>query len=494
MPVAPIRSGRLGRLAGLLVLAATAAVPAVAAERAVEVGGHRYVVHGLVGVGRIPAATRDGLGETFGSGSGMAMDPAAWHRTATGYAGALWLLPDRGYNVEGTTDYRARFNRIEVTLTPAPDGASGLPQTQVDARITATTLLTDETGEPMTGLDPVGVRAPRAGLPRLPQAVNGRVSLDPEAIVHLADGGFFVSDEYGPFVYRFSSEGKLLSAIEPPAAFLPIRKGKVDFSSNNPGPGAPTPDPKNPERGRQNNQGLEGSALTPDGRFLVSVLQSATRQDGGDDSATRRYTRALIWDVADPAAPKLVHEYVVPLPVFTDAKGKTTVAAQSELAAIGEGRFLLLARDSNNGHGVKGDTSLYRKIEILDFAGATDIRGTYDEVTPVAPKGVLADGVEPATLTPFVDLNDNAELGRFGLHNGKPDDENLLSEKWEAMGLVPTLDPARPDDFFLFVANDNDFITQKGFQVGAAYADAGGAEVDTMFLVWRVTLPGLARR
>jgi hypothetical protein len=41
----------------------------------------------------------------------------------------------------------------------------------------------------------------------------------------------------------------------------------------------------------------------------------------------------------------------------------------------------------------------------------------------------------------------------------------------------------------LFITNDNDFITQNGYQVGAPYKDASGVEVDTMILVYRVTLP-----
>ncbi|WP_204349233.1 hypothetical protein, partial [Klebsiella pneumoniae] len=77
--------------------------------------------------------------------------------------------------------------------------------------------------------------------------------------------------------------------------------------------------------------------------------------------------------------------------------------------------------------------------------------------------------ITPATLTPFIDINDNANLSRFGLHNGAPNDRNNLSEKWEAMALVSVLDPKLPDDYFLFVGNDNDFLTQDGFQVGASY-------------------------
>ena len=85
--------------------------------------------------------------------------------------------------------------------------------------------------------------------------------------------------------------------------------------------------------------------------------------------------------------------------------------------------------------------------------------------------------------------NDNARLRKFGLHNGEPNDRNNLSEKREAMGLLPALDPTHPRDFFLFVANDNDFITQNGFQAGTAYKDDAGVDIDFMFLVYRITVP-----
>ena len=99
----------------------------------------------------------------------------------------------------------------------------------------------------------------------------------------------------------------------------------------------------------------------------------------------------------------------------------------------------------------------------------------------------------PATLTPFIDINDNGQLNRFGLHNGEPNDRDNLSEKWEGMALVSALDPANLRDFFLFVTNDNDFITQNGYQVGAPYKDQSGADVDTIILVYRLTLPDLGK-
>ncbi|MDR7035088.1 esterase-like activity of phytase family protein [Mesorhizobium sp. BE184] len=480
----------------ILLAALTALTSSVAlADNSATVGGTAFVNKGLVGAGRIPANQKDKFGETFGSGSGMAIDQQGWTRDANGYKGTLWLLPDRGYNAVGTVDYRPRLNTLSIEFAPVVPGAApqvGNEQTGVKATLTDSLLLTDNAGADTTGLDPLdGVRAAAGDMPILPEA-NGKIALDNEAIARLPDGTMFISDEYGPNIYRFSAEGRLMSATQPPAAMVPMRKGTANFASNNPGSGAAAPEPKNPETGRQNNQGLEGMALTPDGKTLIAVLQSAARQDGGDAPSTRQNTRALVYDATDPSQLKLAHEYIVPLPVFTDAKGKTTVAAQSEIVALTDKTFLMLSRDSGNGQGLKGDTSLYRSIDIVDVSAATDIAGTdFDKDKSAAPKGVVDASIKPATLTPFIDMNGGADLARFGLHNGAPNDKDNLSEKWEAMSLASVLDPKLPDDYFLFVANDNDFLTQDGYQVGAAYKAEDGADVDTMFLVYQVTLPGL---
>jgi hypothetical protein len=128
----------------------------------------------------------------------------------------------------------------------------------------------------------------------------------------------------------------MLGAIRPPDAFIPRRNGQDNFSSNNPGPGASAPVPANPEAGRQNNQGFEGLTLTPDGKYLVAILQSATRQDGGDAPETRDHTRMLTYDVSRLDHPILVREHVLALPAFTTADGKRRIAAQSELLALDE--------------------------------------------------------------------------------------------------------------------------------------------------------------
>ncbi len=479
------------------VIVLLGALPAGAQPSAsVVLGGNAYVNQGLVGVGRLPAATRDRFGETLGSFSAIAFDARSWRRNPDGsYAGTLYMQPDRGYNNPGTTNWRARFFTLAIRFAPAPAGAAA--QNQVGITVTDTTLMTEADGTPLTALDTAaGAAGRRAGSPVLPQAFNGRISIDAEGLVRLADGTFYVSDEYGPYIYRFSADGRLLSAIRPPAALIPQRGGADSFASNNPAPGQPAPSPLDPTVGRQNNQGFEGLSLSPDGRTLFALLQSATRQDGGTGGAstTRRNTRLLAYDLTG-TAPVLRGAYVLQLPTTRTAAGATLVCAQSELLAINSTQFLVLARDAGFGHTYPIPTSTYRKILVYDIAGATNIAGTRfdDPANPIAPGGVLDASITPATRTEFIDINDTVQLAKFGLRNGPTDDNNNLSEKWEAMALVPALDPAAPDDFFLFVGNDNDFITQSGLQDGVAYAHPSGMENDNMLLVYRITLPGRFR-
>jgi hypothetical protein len=463
--------------------------PAAAAEpaRVAFLGGQTFVNHGLVGVGRIPAAQRDRFGETFGSFSAFAFQPGTWRRERDGsYRGILFGQPDRGYNGAGTTNYIPRFNRLAVTFRPAPAGASS--QDQVLLELVDSIRYTEADGRPFTSLDPVSAgTGSRPGFPALPQAFNGRLSLDAEGIVVNPDGSLWVSDEYGPYVFRFSAEGRLLSALRPPEALIPKRGGADSFASNNPGAGQPVPSPADPVTGRQNNQGLEGLALSPDGKTLFTLLQSATRQDGGTGgSGPRRHTRLLSYDVTG-AEPRLTGHHVLALPTFLVGTA-TRVAAQSEIFALNNHQILVLARDGN-GRGLANPVSAYRSILVYDLRGATNLVGTSYETAgaPVAPGGNLVAGIVPASSTVLVDLNEAGQLARFGLNNGPVDNANTLSEKWEALALVPALDPAAPDDWFLFVGNDNDFITTAGFQDGSAYVER--FDNDNMVLVYRLSLP-----
>jgi hypothetical protein len=330
-----------------------------------------------------------------------------------------------------------------------------------------------------------GARPATATLPELPQAFNGKLALDAEGVVVLGDGSRLISDEYGPSIYRFAADGRFMGALEVAPSVRPLRNGVTDYSSNNPATGQPAPSPANPVAGRANNQGFEGLSISPDGKTLFVGLQSAARQDINlaSAAATRDHTRIFTYDISSPDNIRLSGEYVVRLPKFVQGSA-TLVAAQSELLALSSTQLLMLPRDSN-GNAVGTQTSLLRQVEIIDLEGATNILGTAFEAQ-VAPGGVLNPAIVPAAKRLLLDINDRSQLNRFGLTNGLQAGFENLSEKWEGMALLPALDAERPDDYFLFIANDNDFATTDGFHAGAAYND--GKNLDTMFLAYRVTI------
>ncbi len=489
----PFRPFRLA-CHGALWAACAALLHLPAQAQTISVNGSTLTVKELAGVGRLPANQRDRFGETFGSISGLVADPASWRRRADGsYTGTFFAAPDRGYNVAGTIDYTARLNRLDIRFKPAPAGASGLPPDQVTLRLTNTTRLFETLGDerlPLSGLDPVpgGVATGGArvvpGWPELPQSFNGKLSLDAEGIVILRDGTRLVSDEYGPSIYRFARSGRLIGALPVAPSVRPVRNGVTDYSSNNPTVGQPAPTPANPSFGRSNNQGFEGLSLSPDGRTLFVALQSAARQDGASTGAAfRDHTRLYTYDLSDLDNITVSGEYVVRLPNFVQGTS-TLVAAQSAVLALNDTQLLILPRDGN-GRGAGTQLSLLRRVDLIDIRDATNILGTGGE-SQIAPGGVLNAGITPALYTPWLDINDNAQLNRFGLVNGVVDGFENLSEKWEGLALLPALDPQNPDDHFLFVANDNDFITTDGFHAGQAYNAA--FDNPTTFLVWRVSI------
>ena len=491
--------------------AALLAISSAAAAQSVSFEGQSFVNKGLVGVARIPSDAVDELGDTLGGiGSGMAMDLDSWHKNRDGsYGGVLYMLPDRGWNTSGTVDFRGRLQKFDLHLAPFT-GASTTQQNQLTLDYRHSIVFHEWNGTPTTGLDPDAVRPAMHGLPDLPIGPDGHIPLDDEGVVLPGDGTIWVSDEYGPYVYHYEHDGELIEVIRPPDAFIPKRLNAQsqpveNFSADSPPIGVTyNPDPGNPVSGRQNNQGFEGLAISPDGNTLFVLLQSATIQDLDINNikTTRRNTRLLAYDlrhreVHDPRRgpePRLVGEYVVQLPLYQDqttTKPHLLIAAQSELHALNDHQFLVLARDSNGGFTDPSPGSVYRSVDLIDISHATNIANTaFDSPSnPVAPLGVLNPSITPVVYQKFLDINDNTQLNRFGLHNGAPSDSNDLYEKWESIAIVPVLDPKAPHDYFLFVGSDNDFITQNGHMAGMAYKDASGANVDTLVLVYRVTLP-----
>ncbi|KAI1380489.1 esterase-like activity of phytase-domain-containing protein [Hypoxylon crocopeplum] len=482
--------------------------------------GIEYQYEELAGYGYVISDAVDKFGDTLGGlGSSIHLERGAWKKLDNGsYSGVLWSLPDRGWNTQGTLNFNPRVQKFNIVFTPEPDASVDTPSgPNLYFGYLDTILFSGPDGTPCTGLDadPSG-HLSYTGFPDLPAATytgdgfggdgpgGKRIPVDAEGLYVNDDSSFWVSDEYGPYIYLFGPDGKMLSAIRPNDAIVPVRNDATSFSANSPpiyvdnGEGDDV-DPADPDSGRDNNHGFEGLTVSEDGKSLWVLLQAAAVQEGGLEKQTERYTRFLKYDITNRLAPVYVGEWVVPLPLYNDPTAKKSknpkVAAQSEILALENGQFLVLSRDSDAGHGLESSLSVYRQIDVFDISGATDImaEGDYDCVgcnIAKSKSGELKKKITPATYCSFLDFNVNAQLNRFGIHNGGDQDQYLLNEKWESLGLVPVNPDAPNGEFYIFSLSDNDFITQNGYMDGGKfpYADSTGYNLDSQALVFKVRI------
>ncbi len=344
--------------------------------------------------------------------------------------GTFLALPDRGPNatswnagLDNTTSYLSRFQTVNLQLTPAAGGS--LPFT-LTPTLSATTLLSSPSALNYGGLTPANNTAGKFYFSGRSDNFLGSGStnpdnarLDPEAIRVSNDGrSVFISDEYGPYVYRFDRfTGSRTATYTLPSTFAANTlspKGATEISGNS--------------SGRVANKGMEGLAITPDGGTLVGFMQSPLIQDGGDGG---RANRIVTIDVNSGTT----HQYAYDN--FLSDTGKAYNA--SEILALNDHEFLVLERD---GKGLgDGSNAVVKRIYKVDLAGAFDVAGLTGEAN------LLSHAV---SKTLFVDLK--ANLGSHGIGAAS------VPAKLEGMAFGSDVMIGGTLHHTLYVANDNDFV------------------------------------
>ena len=473
----------------------------------VSVGGTTFINLGIQGVGRYSASATDpDTGETLGSFSGMQI--TGWSKDSNGtYSGVFQTLPDRGYNSGSTySNYAARINSFNFTFTPYASNATTTNQNQITMSFAGSTRFTYDHDNNVatapiytTGLLPTTSNGSLFGktVPVVSTSTTqsdgtfaSRLCLDAEAIAFDnrsgKAGSGWVGDEYGANIYHFNSSKQIDGILGTPAALQPTNSGNFSFASD-------------PLNGRRTNQGFEGVGVSPDGTKLFALLQSATIQDSGSGSVGRSNTRLLVYDLSSSDTPTAsVTEHVIQLPLVDDNGGSFALnktAAQSEIVVLNNTQFLILARDGN-GRGANTTAPVFKSVLLADISTASNILSQFDaEGNQVAPSGVLNASVTPITWSEALNMMGKVdlsitELEQFGFnYNANNGDMNTISEKWEAMSLVSANDPNAPNDYFLFLANDNDFTTAsvKMFDAsGTLQTYSGTLENDNVVLAYRV--------
>ncbi len=443
---------------------------------------------GLVGVGRLSADSFDQLGagvDTLGGiFSGMWLDPTSIvHSNGTIHV-TIYGLPDRGFG-DGLQDFHPRVQKLAVAIDPYY-GPGPVSQDQIDIANTGTMLLSVGGGL-FTGANPNDTNITAHPQSLVAGIGGGKWSLDPEGIAHAPGGSWYISDEYGPFVYRFDAAGALQNILPLPDAFLPKQGTAYPRVINY----LTASTLATNDSGRYINRGMEGLGITPDGKKLIACMQSPLVQDGENRNPSRN-VRILVYDI-DPASPTYeqpLAEYVHVLPLSA-AEANNRHTPVCEILAVSDKKFLILQRDSR---GLGGDPGplLYKRIVEVDASTASNILGTgYDleKGAPGAlalPRSGLPSNIVAVVSRDLVDILNPAQLARFGLNAvASNQNVNTLSEKWEALAVVPLNDPAAPNDYLLLVGNDNDFrapiVYHNGLPVGTNQIFS-----DNMVLAFRI--------
>jgi hypothetical protein len=355
-----------------------------------------------------------------GIGSGL-----AWAGGTTFIA-----TPDRGPNatnwnaaLDNTTSYLSRFQTLQLGLVKN-SGGTGWTLTPT---LSATTLMYSPT--PLAyaaGATPALNDASHYYFsgrsdnfdPSQPSTNPDNARLDPEGVRVSKDGkSIFVSDEYGPYVYQIDrATGQRIRSYALPANLAVTHlsaQGDAEISGNS--------------VGRVANKGMEGLAITPDGKTLVGIMQAPLEQDAAKN------LRIVTIDIATGTT----HEYAYML---------TSGSGVSEIVALNDHQFLVDERDGKGlGDGTKASIKQLFKI---DLEGAQDVAALSGDLSAkaVAKSLVLdvvavlgANGIAPAQVPAKIE---GLAFGADVVDNGV---------------LMHTLYVANDNDFVRATAGDNRF-------------------------------------
>jgi len=362
----------------------------------------------------------------------------------TGFDSVFVAVPDRG-PFDGRTDvpYRDRVHYVHFAI----DGGAAFPNIR-------TTLLDTVFLKATGNQDLVGSSA------------DFGARFDPEGASVSGAGSFFISDEYGPAILEFNRLGHLLHRVAVPDKFLIANpSGNVDADGN-----SLELYPALNTSGRQANRGMEGLAISPDGRHLFGLMQNALIQDNGLNAATPPgrvgLTARLLKVELQTGA---TAEYVYVVDAINQGRGV------NDILAINDHEFLVIERDNRSLVPTPpnaAQTPNLKRIYKIDLTGATDVSGVASLPATGAALGGL--GIVPVTKSLFIDLLDSSYVVDAST-TPKRTIKDVIAEKIEGLAWGPDLADGR---HVLYLISDNDLFPGRPTQVYAFAIDAAAAGIN----------------
>jgi hypothetical protein len=387
----------------------------------------------LIAQGSFSGALLDKSGLNFTLENGLSASLAGGFGSGLAWAGGNSFigLQDRGPNakpwntaLDDTTSFIGRFQSLTLQLSANAPGAP-LPFS-LATTLTGTTLLSSTTalnygvgGAPALNTASANYFSGRsdnfaAGLSTNPN--NAR--LDPESIRVSRDGrSVFISDEYGPYVYQFDrASGQRTRTFALPDTFAISQlsaSGAAEIANNT-------------ANGRITNKGMEGLAITPDGKFLVGFMQSPLAQDGGDGAQANRIVKI---EISTGSVAQFAYDNRIGSKNYNS----------SEIVALNDHEFLVLERD---GKGLgDGSNAVVKQVWKVDIAGAAEVSGLSGQAALLA---------KAPTKTLFLDIR--AALNARGIS------DQSIPSKLEGLAFGDDVWVDGVLKHTLYLANDNDFF------------------------------------
>ncbi|MEU2288838.1 esterase-like activity of phytase family protein [Streptomyces sp. NPDC013178] len=371
-----------------------AAAPAVA-ERASAGFGQAT----LTGFAALPATTfvpgSEASGSAIGAGpfNGVAVPFAdqpvqGFSGVVNRHDGTYDVLSDNGYGTKANSaDFLLRVHRVEPdTRTGKVTVLGGFNLSDPDRKVPFALTRADRV---LTGAD-----------------------FDVESIVRVADGTYWMGDEFGPFLLHFSATGRLLQA---PVPLTGVQAPENPYL-NGAQPTLPS------------SKGFEGLVRGVDGRHLYPLTEGTV---AGDTPGDLRFSE---FDLRK--GPYTGKRFVYRLESTSNAIG--------DAIAVDKHRFLVVERD-----GGQGDTAKFKRIYLVDTRdrdgdGLVDKTLVADLLDLANPNGLGGFGttfrfpfqtIEDLALLDdrtVAVLNDNNFPFSSGRTPGEPDDNEFITVRLSA--------------------------------------------------------------
>jgi hypothetical protein len=312
---------RLALAAVLAAVIGVAALPgsasAVGSGADSGTGNRTFGTARLLQFAQLPAATfvpgSEPSGALLGTAPINGITPPFADQPVQGFSGIVRnsdgtfdVISDNGYGAKANSaDFLLRIHRVAPNFaTHAVDVVGGITLTDPFGRVPFPLTRPDRV---LTGAD-----------------------FDIESIVRVADGSYWIGDEFGPFLLHLDRAGRLLQApVSLPGVFAP----------------------ENPFRGTtpanlRGSKGFESMAKSPDGRTLFPLLEGTV--DG------------------DPAGSLRINEFSLTTGAYTGRRFTYQLAdpgnSAADAAMVNDHQMLVIERD-----GEQGDAAKFKRIYLADL-------------------------------------------------------------------------------------------------------------------------------